>query len=191
MDAAGVERAVLIGHSLGATIAIDMALARPGRVAGVVVLGPAISGRPTAGMPTGLDSMIAALRRRDLVAAGHWLGRAPVMTLMRDSSRQEWVRGLVADNVRLLAGDPRRITPMGAPAFGRMAELRIPLLVILGQADPTESNAAGRDLLRGVAGAVADSIPRCGHLLPIDCPLEVGRSIRQFLDAARVQRPHP
>ncbi|NTW97360.1 MAG: alpha/beta fold hydrolase, partial [Oscillochloris sp.] len=39
MDALGLERALLAGHSMGGAIALAAALARPGRVAGLALLG--------------------------------------------------------------------------------------------------------------------------------------------------------
>ena len=42
MDAAGIERAVLMGHSAGGPIAMEAALAHPDRVAGLILIGPAV-----------------------------------------------------------------------------------------------------------------------------------------------------
>src|SRR5574340_26179 len=49
MDALGVEKAVLIGHSAGAVIAMQTALSYPGRVSGLVLVDPAVSA--DSGMP--------------------------------------------------------------------------------------------------------------------------------------------
>ena len=47
LDAVGVDRAWLVGSSAGGRVAVDAALAYPERVAGLVLLAPAISGEPT------------------------------------------------------------------------------------------------------------------------------------------------
>ncbi len=44
MDAAGVERAALVGKSMGGKVAIDFALTHPGRVSALVLASPALSG---------------------------------------------------------------------------------------------------------------------------------------------------
>ena len=44
LDALGIERALLVGNSLGGTIAIRMAGLAPGRVAGLVLAAPAMTG---------------------------------------------------------------------------------------------------------------------------------------------------
>ncbi len=44
MDAAGVERAALIGNSMGGQVAVDFALTHPARVSALVLASPALSG---------------------------------------------------------------------------------------------------------------------------------------------------
>src|SRR2546422_2147715 len=46
LDAAGLERAVIIACSIGGQLAIDLALAHPQRVAGLALIGSAIGGAP-------------------------------------------------------------------------------------------------------------------------------------------------
>ncbi len=184
LDAVGADRATLIGHSLGAQIAIDVAVSRPSRVNGLIVIGPAISGMPLTKPPAGIEDMVAALRRGDLVTAGAALGRMPVMTLYRDTASQNEVRTIVAENVRLFRADRAWLTPLDPPAAGRVGELSMPVLVLLGEVDPTESNAAGRALLERVPGAASETIPGCGHLVPLDCPVETARAVAEFLRQA-------
>lgn len=62
MDAAGIERAVLAGASMGAHTALRFALEQPKRVMGVVVITPAYS--------TGHDADSAVLQRFDALSAG-------------------------------------------------------------------------------------------------------------------------
>lgn len=44
MDAAGVDRAAMIGNSMGGRVAIDFALTYPGRVAALILAAPALGG---------------------------------------------------------------------------------------------------------------------------------------------------
>jgi pimeloyl-ACP methyl ester carboxylesterase len=46
MDAAGLQRAVLVACSQGGLLAIDAALANPQRVQALVLVAPAVSGAP-------------------------------------------------------------------------------------------------------------------------------------------------
>jgi len=47
LDAAGVDRAVLVGHSMGSATAVRVALEHPGRVSALVLGAPAHLGRPS------------------------------------------------------------------------------------------------------------------------------------------------
>ncbi|MEO8450898.1 MAG: alpha/beta fold hydrolase, partial [Gemmatimonadota bacterium] len=113
LDAAGVDRATLVGHSLGSAVALDVALARPDRVERLVLIGPSIGGRPASKMPAGMEAMIAALKAGDLDRAGIVLSQMPVMTLYRRTDRQAGVAAMVRSNTKLLAADRTRVKPLG------------------------------------------------------------------------------
>lgn len=181
LDAAGVVTASVIGHSLGAAVALDMALSAPRRIERLVLMGPSIGGKPATRPPAGFEALVRALQANDLEQAGVVLGNLPVMALVRDTTGQPAVRRMVADNVRLFRADRSRVVPTGAPAIGRLGEIRVPVLLLLGSADPTEAGDAARDILTQVPGARAETIERCGHLLPLDCGPEVVRAVKGFL----------
>ena len=64
MDAMGVDRALLAGQSMGSAVALGLALAHPGRVAGLVVITPAHRGAPSGPRAlAGWDRRAAALER--------------------------------------------------------------------------------------------------------------------------------
>src|SRR5262245_5361444 len=46
LDAAGIPQAVVVGCSIGARLAIDLALAHPGRVRGLLLIGASVRGGP-------------------------------------------------------------------------------------------------------------------------------------------------
>jgi pimeloyl-ACP methyl ester carboxylesterase len=181
MDAAGIGRATIIGHSLGGQVAVDLALLAPQRVSRLVLVAPGLSGRAAMRRQEGMEPMIAALRARDFTGAAEALARLPVMTLYRDTSGQSRVRAMVRDNARLFAADPRRMRATGGPGAARLGELAIPVLVVMGGADPTESSDVGREVVAGVRGARGDTLAGCGHLVPFDCPADLARVVREFL----------
>jgi pimeloyl-ACP methyl ester carboxylesterase len=181
MDAARIERAVLVGHSLGAQIAIDAALTHPDRVAALVLIAPAIGGKPVNTPPAGIEELVAALRAGDMERAGAALAQMPVMKLWSDTSQQDSVRRIVRDNTRLFRARREWIRQVEPAAIGRLAELRMPVLVLLGAADPTESNDAGELLSRRLEDVTVRTLPRCGHLVPLDCPGATRDAIASFL----------
>lgn len=181
LDAAGVTRAAIVGHSLGGQVAVDLALLAPARVSRLVLVAPGLSGRAAMRRAEGMEAMVQALRARDFTGAADALARLPVMTLYRDTTPQLRVRAMVRDNARLFAADPRRMRPTGAPAAGRLGELALPVLVVMGGADPTESSDVGREVVAAVRGARGETLAGCGHLVPIDCPADLARVVGEFL----------
>jgi pimeloyl-ACP methyl ester carboxylesterase len=181
LDATRSTTAVLIGHSLGAQTALDVAMNAPARVRGLVLIGPAISGHPMKAMPAGIEPMIAALRAGDFDKAGVALAAMPVMRLERDTTRQAAVSTIVRQNVRIFRASPQWIRPAPIKASERLESLDKPLLVLMGAEDPTESNDAGALLMARVPRAAGETIARCGHLLPLDCASETKRAIVEFL----------
>lgn len=185
LDAARSTSAVLIGHSLGAQTALDVAVNAPTRVRGLVLIGPGISGLPMKAMPAGIEPMIAALRAGEFDAAGDALARMPVMRLMRDTTGQGEVSTVVKQNVRIFRASQQWIRPVPINAIDRLESLDKPVLVVMGRDDPTEVNAAGTVLAARVPRATAVTIDRCGHLLPLDCAEETTRALVTFLARLR------
>src|SRR5205085_8554981 len=69
LDAAGVERPVVVACSMGGQTAIDLALAHPDRVAGLVLIGTAVRGAPYPDLQEGPTAELNA-RLEAAAAAG-------------------------------------------------------------------------------------------------------------------------
>lgn len=178
MDAAGVSRAVLLGHSLGADVALSMALLDSSRVDGLILLSPSVSGIRPSRPIEGLAPVIEAVRSGDLRRAGEALALSDAMRLRRDSTRAAELRRIVAENVALFSVNPSRVVA-AAPTIGRLRQLpAVPLLAIVGSDDPTGADAAADSLRANVPGATVVALPGCGHILPFDC-------IKGVVDAMR------
>jgi len=142
MDAAGLERAVLVGCSRAGSIALDTALESPERVAGLAWVCGGIGGLDEEETPE--DQALTA-REEALAEAKDWAGLADFdVELWVDGPGQPAGRGPgpVRDLVRRMTyetyrqekvyGDP---VPLDPPAATRLGELRVPVLVILGTLD--------------------------------------------------------
>ena len=70
LDAAGVDRATVVGSSMGGANAIDLAIVHPGRVSALVAVGIGPRGRtPDAGLRAGWDAVGAAYEAGDIERA--------------------------------------------------------------------------------------------------------------------------
>jgi pimeloyl-ACP methyl ester carboxylesterase len=177
---AGIGTTALVGHSMGALIALEMAARFPGRVRALALLGAAPR------MPVHPDLLVAAQANDPLAydlimdwghgRAGHMGGsRAPGLWLMGGSER---LLERSADGV--LHGDLAacNVYDGGADAAARVA---CPTLLVLGSEDRMTPAKAGRKLAAAIAGARVTEIPGCGHLMMLEKPDETLDALRTIV----------
>lgn len=144
LDARDVDRAVLVGNSMGGSLALDTAIEHPDRVMGVVAVGAGLSGYDGEDSPDeqkvfaemerleGADppdpDAIADLDVRAWVdGPGQPEGRAPQW--IREAVRQ-WDRAI--NQPRHVMGERQRLDP---PAAERLEQLTCPVLAVAGGLD--------------------------------------------------------
>jgi pimeloyl-ACP methyl ester carboxylesterase len=169
MDAAGLAKASLIGHSMGGAIALETAAALPERVASLALLGTAAT------VPVGRELLAAAREEPQRAYAmmtawshgpGAKIGGHPVPGL--------WMTGgtmalFVRNGPGTLAAD---LEACNAWATGpaAAAKVRCPALVVVAANDVMTPAKNGAELARLVAGSRMVTIPRCGHMLLAEAP---------------------
>ncbi len=178
LNAAKTQRVMLIGHSMGAGIALDYALAHPDRVDALVLLAPTVSGFAPTTRPEGLDDFIAAMRKGDIDAAGAELAKTPVMQLHKAKRNQEAVTTSILRNLQLFRTDPSRVE-QSPPAAERLAELAMPLTVVVGELDASGVLEVVEFVASNVPKAKVVRLPGCGHLLVFDCAGDVVAAINE------------
>ena len=191
MDALQLRRASLAGLSLGGRIAIDFALAHPDRVDRLVLTAPGISGGTWAddGDTLWLNAARAAAQRHDSVAVARaWLQSAYIRTALRDSAMARRVRTWARDQLPFWAGIMRHQdveVEANPPAADRLAELRAPILLIVGM----EDTAFIHDVARAIEAQAPDvrriDIPGAGHMVNLEAPAAFLRAVTGFLADSR------
>jgi pimeloyl-ACP methyl ester carboxylesterase len=153
MDATGVRSAVLVGLSYGSRVAVDFALAFPDRVRGLVLASPTVSGFVSRDPMPFMQAVGAAARAGDLRGAARAWADTPLMAIPAASGQQDRLRALVLENARLwgLASNPE--APLDPPAIGRLKEIRVPTVVLLGRSDLNATRTAAQLLRDSVPGA--------------------------------------
>lgn len=151
LDELGVERAALVGLSLGGRIAFDIALAHPERLWAVVGVSPALAGHD--GAPYSEEQgerYDAAEAEGDIEAAMAVDFEVWAPLGADDTIRQLW-RGTPDANPLPDGVEP--LAPAGAPAKERLGELAVPTLVVTASHDP----AGFREIGPLVAAAAPDA----------------------------------
>lgn len=187
LDALGLERTLVVGHSFGGLLALHLAAAVPGRVAGAVLLDPAGALAPARA------AREAELARRDEGWADRAEARAARLALRPPHSRETVdedldtfledcpdgrVRFRFSRSAAVSAwGEMARPAPSLAGYDGRVE------LVVAAQADYV-SDALRDALRRDLGGRLTEWVVDAGHQLFWDAPQEVRAIVRHALGAA-------
>lgn len=155
LDHLGLARAWLFGSSVGGTMAIDVALRRPDRVAGLLLYGTSASGRWSPATPWALHprAMQAWLERLSDPAHYDEGLRRFAPSAADDPQVRDWY-------VRLLRNAASRLGVAGLlrafhalDLLPRLSAVRVPTLVMQREGDRVVPLAAGEQLARGIPGA--------------------------------------
>ena len=196
LDQLGVENPLLVGHSLGGSVALAMALQRPQAVCGLALLCPATT--PQNDVPAlfkGLEirsnwlrrlvsqtiAVPGALATRDkMLAMAAAPEPAPEGFMIRGGAQLGFrPSGFVTASEDLLGYE----TSMPALA-ARYGELTMPRAVLFGDKDAVlDPNDHGRAL--EAFGFVYQELPDLGHMFPLTTPVATAHFIRRL--AARTQ----
>ncbi len=185
--AAGLARATLVGCSFGANIALDAAFAFPELVERLVLVSPGLGGGgDSEEMRRFEEAEEAALERGDLDGATELNLRMWVDGPRRepgevDPSVRERVRVMQLDAFRVAMPEGVERVRLEPPAAARLAELRVPTLVVIGELDVLFVLAAGERIEREVVGARRAVVSGVAHMVNLERPDEFRRILEDFL----------
>ncbi len=188
LDAVGVERASLVGCSFGGQIAIDTCLAYPHRVRSLVLVAAGIGGRePSEAMARFGEEEEALLERRDLDGATELNLRFWVDGPHRSPDQ---VDPLLRERVRIMQRAlfdqeiPRGVERVGLepPAIGRLGEIRVPVLIVIGDGDQPDVVDTADRLTMEIPGASKVVFPDVAHMVSMEAPARFRDVVAEFLE---------
>lgn len=169
LDAAKIERAALVGHSMGGAIAIEAAAKLGSRITGLGLIGTA------AAIPVGAALLEAAQTAPDAAY--------DMMTTWALSAAAK--RGSNPMPGMWMSGGVRRIFGTNAPSVlatdlaacaawtsgpTAAAEIKCPTQVILGALDVMTPPKKGEDLAKLISGVCVTRLAGIGHMIPQEAP---------------------
>ncbi|MFN0008591.1 MAG: alpha/beta fold hydrolase [Planctomycetota bacterium] len=186
LDALEIERATLVGLSLGGRIAIEFAVEHPERVEALVLVGPGLLGFPFKEEPEAWhDEIRAAIQARDGARAVEaWLSSGYMLPAMQNPELASKLRKLALANTANWLQTDFEI-PLDPAAIGRLSTIRCPTLVLVGSRDVPEMHAIADHLDREIPNSRKAVIAASGHVPNLERPMEFERLVREFLAEAR------
>lgn len=187
MEYLGIMRAPVIGHSMGGTVSLGLALEYPERVQKVAVVGSPVVG-------DGLALFLRLAARRSLASLAYRVpGALPLGVrlfspfLARDW--KTWYQMFERDLSRTtLASFHYSIASLRKTDLRpRLKEIQVPVLGVFGLADRIVDPEQGEVLARCIPAAEVCYFERSGHFPMADEPERFYRALCEFLD----HRPDP
>jgi pimeloyl-ACP methyl ester carboxylesterase len=179
LDASGVDRAIVVGHSFGGAVAACLAASHPERVAGLVLVAPAANraslyrldywlATPVVG-PVASAAMLSSLGVA--LSAGAVRRRAAERLALDDRYLQAAARVLLAPGAwRAYAAEQRFLVRDLASLERRLGAIHAPTTIISGTEDRVVPTSSVRQLASQIPSATLLLIERAGHLLPQQKP---------------------
>lgn len=182
LDHLGIARAAVVGHSMGALVALDLALRFPGRVSRLAALNAVY--RRTAEQRAAVVARAATLAESgpgDGIEGtlARWFGADPAPEVKaRAAAVQRWLHGV----------DPQgyacayRIFATADEAFaGRLGSLAVPALFMTGAEDPNSMPEMSRRMAAEAPRGEALVVAGQRHMMSFAAPDRVTPPLRAFL----------
>jgi 2-succinyl-6-hydroxy-2,4-cyclohexadiene-1-carboxylate synthase len=167
----------LVGYSMGGRLALHVALALPDRVGRVVLIGasPGIEDPDERAARVRADEALAdSFERMDIEEVVElWERRTPMLAGVHQTARADRLRNTPAGLARALRGLGTGALPS---AWGRLEELQMPVVLVVGERDAK---------FRAIAGRMAGLLPRArvvvvdeaGHAVHLEMPERVAEIV--------------
>jgi 3-oxoadipate enol-lactonase len=186
MDAAALDRAALVGNSIGGGVALDFMLTHPGRVTALVLVACSPNGmQETPEEETWWHERVEPIG--DAVEAGDpERARRAQMRIWAplgiDDPQGRRIFEIAMDNAHELTMDESAAERLDPPAAERLEEVSVPTLIVPADNDPPEMARATAMMATEIATARVVHLANVDHVVAMRAPDAFNEAVLAFLD---------
>ena len=180
LEALRIEQASLVGHSLGAMLAIELAATQPGKVRSLSLLST------TAGFPQETRNTLFEMASAATFGGMDSIADQLIGLSFRPAFCDANPKVVEAIRRSILSSDAASIvaaTRMVAKADlrPRLGSLNCPTQILVGSEDRLTPPELAQELAGGIPGARLQQLPDCGHAAPVEQPGLVIQQLAEFV----------
>ena len=176
-----VERAVLVGSSHGGSLSINFTLTHPGIVRQLVLVGAVVNGMPYSQhfLNRGMHAFQLLEKGDTKTAIAEWSKDKYLIAPGNDAARKRLFE--------ILSANPQDMSHQDYPleakaALPRLHEIRVPTLLLTGDADIPDVHAHAGAIEAGIPNARRIVIEGVGHIMYLEKPAEFTRLVVAFIN---------
>ena len=184
LDHLSLSKTHVVGLSMGGGIALQVALDFPERVSSLVLVDSALPGFDYSPEFAGaIEELVAAVRAEGPRAAFErlWLTHPLFDGVRRFPERFELIRTMALAYAAADYYDETPHTPPERQAIDRLAEVRAPTLVLVGELDVPDFQITTEVLAGNIADARLQVIADSGHIPALEQPEAFNRALLEWL----------
>lgn len=185
LDALALARVELVGCSQGGRLAIDFALAHPGRVAGLTLVAPAVTGAPTPELDAQVQALADAIEAAEQARDVDEINRLEARLWLDGPAQPEGRVGRAARALFLdMNGLALRSAPAGElvdapPAWPRLEALPGPVRLVWGGLDLPHLVDRCRQMAARIPGVRCWPLAGVAHLPSLEAPEAFNAVLRE------------
>lgn len=174
LDHLNIQRAHLVGLSMGGRIATNVAITYPDMVKTLVLMDAALEGYPSEvdwdvhAKEEGLENAKKNWLSHELFSTSSPKVIAALSLIVKDYSGWHWLHNDIQE-------------PAAIPARERLKEISKPTLIIVGEKDLSYFHNIAQVLATGIPGAQKVIVPDVGHMVNMEAPERVNKLLADFI----------
>ncbi len=184
LDFLGIKKAYLLGLSLGGSIAVDFTLEHPEMVDALILVAASVSGYDNFSEDAQEmgERVEAAVEERNVPKLFEIWANAPMMPQAQENPQaHQRYREILSDYSFVHYLNPAPREELEPPAIGRLSEIRIPTLVIVGDQDTLDITGIAELFEAGMIDVKKVTLPGMRHMINLERPEIFNRLVLSFL----------